>query len=61
MADYTTCVAENPKEYSKSDKCPDYKPKYEAQAVKNLKIAAWDKQKPTPSLESASLSKYIKP
>jgi len=32
--------AENPKEYSKSYKCPDYKPKYEAQAVKNLKIAA---------------------
>ncbi|MCW3058548.1 MAG: Chromosome-partitioning protein Spo0J [Capsulimonas sp.] len=32
--------AENPKEYSKSYKCPDYKPKYEAQAVKTLKIAA---------------------
>ena len=32
--------AENPKEYSKSCKCPDYKPKYEAQAVKTLKIAA---------------------
>ncbi len=32
--------AENPKEYSKSYKCPDYKPKYEAQAIKNLKIAA---------------------
>ena len=32
--------AENPKEYSKSYKCPDYKPKYEAQAVKNLRIAA---------------------
>jgi ParB family chromosome partitioning protein len=31
--------AENPKEYSKSYKCPDYKPKYEAQAVKNLKLA----------------------
>jgi hypothetical protein len=33
-------AAENPKEYSKSYKCPDYKPKYEAQAVKNLKLAA---------------------
>ena len=32
--------AENPKEYSKSYKCPDYKPKYEAQAVKTLKMAA---------------------
>ena len=32
--------AEAPKEYSKSYKCPDYKPKYEAQAAKNLKIAA---------------------
>lgn len=32
--------AENPKEYSKSYKCPDYKPKYEVQAVKNLKVAA---------------------
>ncbi len=32
--------AESPKEYSKSYKCPDYKPKYEAQSVKNLKIAA---------------------
>ncbi len=32
--------AENPKEYSKSYKCPDYKPKYEAQAVKNMKMAA---------------------
>ncbi len=32
--------AENPKEYSKSYKCPDYKPKYEAQAVKGLKMAA---------------------
>ena len=32
--------AENPKEYSKSYKCPDYKPKYEAQAVKSLKMAA---------------------
>lgn len=32
--------AENPKEYSKSYKCPDYKPKYEAQSVKNLKMAA---------------------
>jgi len=32
--------AENPKEYSKSYKCPDYKPKYEAQAVKALKMAA---------------------
>jgi len=32
--------AENPKEYSKSYKCPDYKPKYEVQATKNLKIAA---------------------
>jgi ParB/RepB/Spo0J family partition protein len=31
--------AENPKEYSKSYKCPDYKPKYEAQAVKTLKVA----------------------
>ena len=31
--------AETPKEYSKSYKCPDYKPKYEAQATKNLKIA----------------------
>jgi len=30
--------AENPKEYSKSYKCPDYKPKYEAQAVKTLKL-----------------------
>jgi len=29
--------AENPKEYSKSYKCPDYKPKYEAQAAKTLK------------------------
>jgi ParB family transcriptional regulator, chromosome partitioning protein len=28
--------AENPKEYSKSYQCPDYKPKYEARAVKNL-------------------------
>ena len=32
--------AENPKEYSKSYKCPDYKPKYEAQAHKMLKVAA---------------------
>ena len=32
--------AENPKEYSKSYKCPDYKPKYEAQAVKTLKMVA---------------------
>ena len=32
--------AENPKEYSKSYKCPDYKPKYEAQATKTLKMAA---------------------
>ncbi len=32
--------AENPKEYSKSYKCPDYKPKYEAQAHKTLKVAA---------------------
>jgi len=32
--------AENPKEYSKSYKCPDYKPKYEAQAAKTLKMAA---------------------
>jgi ParB/RepB/Spo0J family partition protein len=32
--------AETPKEYSKSYKCPDYKPKYEAQALKNLKMAA---------------------
>ena len=32
--------AENPKEYSKSYKCPDYKPKYEAQAVKALKMVA---------------------
>ncbi len=31
--------AENPKEYSKSYKCPDYRPKYEAQAVKVLKVA----------------------
>jgi ParB/RepB/Spo0J family partition protein len=31
--------AENPKEYSKSYKCPDYKPKYEAQVVKTLKMA----------------------
>ena len=29
--------AENPKEYSKSYKCPDYKPKYEAQAAKVLR------------------------
>jgi len=33
-------MAENPKEYSKSYKCPDYKPKYEAQAAKSLKMAA---------------------
>lgn len=32
--------AENPKEYSKSYKCPDYKPKYEAQAVKNLSLVS---------------------
>ncbi len=32
--------AENPKEYSKSYKCPDYKPKYEAQAAKMLPMAA---------------------
>ena len=32
--------AENPKEYSKSYKCPDYKPKYEAKAAKTLKMAA---------------------
>jgi ParB family chromosome partitioning protein len=32
--------AENPKEYSKSYKCPDYKPKYDAQAVKTLKMVA---------------------
>jgi ParB family chromosome partitioning protein len=32
--------AENPKETSKSFKCPMYKPKFEAQAVKNLKMAA---------------------
>jgi ParB family chromosome partitioning protein len=32
--------AENPKEYSKSYKCPDYRPKYEAQAVKSLKMVA---------------------
>lgn len=32
--------AENPKEYSKSYKCPDYTPKYEAQAHKNLKMVA---------------------
>ncbi len=32
--------AKSPKEYSKSYKCPDYKPKYEVQAVKNIKIAA---------------------
>lgn len=31
--------AENPKDYSKSYKCPDYKPKFEAQGVK-LKMAA---------------------
>ena len=31
--------AESPKEYSKSYKCPDYKPKYEAQAVKNLSLS----------------------
>ncbi len=31
--------AESPKDYSKSYKCPDYKPKFEAQAVK-LKMAA---------------------
>lgn len=31
--------AENPKDYSKSYKCPDYKPKFDAQAVK-LKMAA---------------------
>lgn len=31
--------AENPKEYSKSYKCPDYKPKYEAQAAKVLRVA----------------------
>jgi ParB/RepB/Spo0J family partition protein len=32
--------AESPKEYSKSYKCPDYKPKYEAQAVKTLSIVS---------------------
>jgi ParB-like chromosome segregation protein Spo0J len=32
--------AENPKEYSKSYKCPDYRPKYEAQAIKTLKQVA---------------------
>jgi hypothetical protein len=31
--------AENPKDYSKSYKCPMYKPKFEAQAIK-LKMAA---------------------
>ena len=31
--------AESPKDYSKSYKCPDYKPKFDAQAVK-LKMAA---------------------
>jgi hypothetical protein len=31
--------AENPKDYSKSYKCPDYRPKFEAQAIK-LKMAA---------------------
>ena len=31
--------AENPKEYSKSFKCPSYKPKYEAQAARVLKVA----------------------
>jgi ParB/RepB/Spo0J family partition protein len=31
--------AENPKEFSKSYKCPDYRPKYEAQALKTLKAA----------------------
>jgi hypothetical protein len=31
--------AENPKEHSKSFKCPDYKPKYESQAVKTLRVA----------------------
>jgi ParB/RepB/Spo0J family partition protein len=30
--------AENPKEYSKSYKCPDYRPRYEAQGVKQLKM-----------------------
>jgi hypothetical protein len=32
--------AENPKEYSKSYRCPDYRPKYETQANKNLKMVA---------------------
>ncbi len=32
--------AESPKDYSKSYKCPDYKPKFEAQAQVNLKMAA---------------------
>ena len=32
--------AETPKEYSKSYKCPDYKPKYEAQAVKTLSLVS---------------------
>ncbi len=35
----TVSEAENPKDYSKSYKCPMYKPKFEAQAVK-LKMAA---------------------
>jgi len=32
--------AESPKDYSKSYKCPDYKPKFEAQAQIKLKMAA---------------------
>jgi hypothetical protein len=32
--------AENPKEYSKSYRCPDYRAKFEAQASKNLKMVA---------------------
>ncbi len=32
--------AENPKEHSRSYKCPDYKPKYEAQAVKTLSVVS---------------------
>lgn len=32
--------AGSPKEHSKSYKWPDYKPKYDAQVVKTLKMAA---------------------
>ena len=31
--------AESPREHSKSYKCPSYRPKYEAQAVKTLRVA----------------------